>query len=86
MTKLHTCLISVGDIGPVHTYSSVGGSVSVRPYGTRLVNSVGFLVVSLTLLAPTILPLPLSWIPQALPNVWLWVFASVSISCWMKPL
>lgn len=31
-------------------------------------------------------PLPLLQGFQALPNVWLWVSASVPISCWMKPL
>jgi hypothetical protein len=35
-------------------------SVSVGPYGPRSVDSVGFLVVSFTLLAPTILPSLLS--------------------------
>ena len=36
-------------------YSLVGGSVSVSPHGPRLVGSVGLLVVSLTLPAPSIL-------------------------------
>ena len=49
----------------VHVCSLVGGSVSVSPYGPRLVDSVGFLVVSLTILSPTILPPPL---PQDSPG------------------
>lgn len=38
----------------------VGRSVSVSSYALRLVDSMGFLVVSLTPLAPTILSPPLS--------------------------
>ena len=30
-------------------------------------------------------PWPFCWISQALHNVWLWLSASVSISCWVKP-
>lgn len=37
----------------------VGGAVSVSTYAPRLLDSVGFLVVSLVFLAPSILPLPL---------------------------
>ena len=48
-----------------HAGSLVGGSVSVSPYGPRLVDSVGFLVVSLTPLAPTILP---AWLLQDSPS------------------
>ena len=33
-------------------------------------------------LAPTVLPLPLSWGSCALPNVWLWVSASAPITCY----
>jgi hypothetical protein len=40
----------------VHVCSLVGGSVSMSLYGPRLVDSVGFLVVSLTPLTPSILP------------------------------
>ena len=43
-------------LGQSHIGSLVVGSVSVSPYEPRLVDSVGFLVVSLTPLAPTILP------------------------------
>lgn len=42
--------------------------------------SCGFLVMALIPLAPTSL-LPLShWVPRALPNVWMWVFACLFIS------
>ena len=44
------------DIGQSYTGSLVGGSASVSPYEPRLVDSVGLLVVSLTPLAPMILP------------------------------
>lgn len=63
-----------------------GCSVSVRPYGLRLVDSVGFLVVPLTPLDPMILPSHLPQTPQVLSNDWLRVSASVSISFWVKPL
>ena len=73
-------------LGQAHAGSLVSGSVSVNRCEPRLVDSVGFLVVSLTPLAPTILLPLLQRILKALPNVWLWVSASVSISFWVKPL
>jgi hypothetical protein len=42
-------------------------------------------IVSLISLAPSPHPF-FHRNPQALPNVWLWVSASVSSSCWVKPL
>ena len=42
---------------------------------------VSFLMVSVSPLAPIILPLSCR-IYQALPDVWLWVSAPTSISCW----
>ena len=54
--KLHSCYISVGDLGPVSEYSLVGGSVSEGPHWPRLVDSVGPLVASLTFPARSILP------------------------------
>ena len=84
-TKLHNCYICAEGLGPSHAYSLVCGSVSVNPYGPRLVDSVGFLVVSLTPHAPTILFSPSSaGPPQASPNAWLWF--PVFIHCWVKPL
>lgn len=62
------------------------GSVSASPYEPRLVDSVSFVVVSLTPVALSILLPSLLWGSQAPPNVWLWVSASVPISCWVKPL
>ena len=44
-------------LGQAHAGSLLSGSVSVTPYELRLVVSVCFIVVSLTPLAPTILPL-----------------------------
>ena len=58
-TKLYICYICAENLGQSYACSLVGGSVSVRPYRPRLVASVGFLMVSMTLLAPMILPLPL---------------------------
>jgi hypothetical protein len=58
-TKLHICYICVGNLGPPHACSLVVDSVSVSPHGPRLVDSVGFLVVSLTSLAPSNLCPPL---------------------------
>jgi hypothetical protein len=54
-TKLHISYICVGGLNASHAFSLVGGSVSVSPCGPRSVDSVGFLVVSLTSLAPSIL-------------------------------
>lgn len=42
-------------LGQSHRGFLVGISVSVSPCGLRLIDSVGFLVVSLTILAPIIL-------------------------------
>jgi hypothetical protein len=57
---MHNCNICAEGLGQPHAYSLVGGSVSVDIYVTKIVDSVGFLVVSLTLLVPTVLPLLLS--------------------------
>ena len=84
-TKLHICYICVGGIGLFYSCSVASDSVSVSPYGSRLVDFVGLVVVTLTSLAPLILPL-FHKIPQAPPTAWLWVSASVSISCWVEPL
>ena len=55
-SELPTC---VEGLPPSHACSLVGSLVSVGPYGPRLVDPVGFLVMSLTPLDPSILPLPL---------------------------
>jgi hypothetical protein len=72
----------VEDLGQTPTGFLIATLVSVSPW---LVDSMGyFLAMSLIPLAPqNFLPLR---IPLALPNVWLLVFASVPISCWLKPL
>jgi hypothetical protein len=56
--------------------------VSVRLSEPRLLNSVGFLVLSLNHLAPPFFHRD----PQSPPNVWLGVSASVAIRCWIKSL
>jgi hypothetical protein len=43
-TRLHICYICVGGLGPFRACFLVYGSVSVSPYGPRVVNSEGFLV------------------------------------------
>lgn len=53
-TKLQNCYISTESLGESHACSLVGGSVSVSLYELRLVDSVGFLMVSLTPLVPII--------------------------------
>jgi hypothetical protein len=85
-TKLHDCNIYVGSLGHTHTGSLMVISVSLSPYEPRAVDSMDFLVVSLTCLAHTVLP------PHCLqdcPNffcVWLWVSAFASIRFLLKPL
>ena len=83
-TELHNCYICAE--GQSCISSVVGGSVSVSPYGPMLLDSVGLLVVSLTFLAPTILPLNHLHDSHKLSLIELCVSASVSISCWVKPL
>ena len=46
----------LGDLGAAPVCSLVGGLVSVSPHWPMLADSVGLLVVSLTPLAPLILP------------------------------
>jgi hypothetical protein len=50
-TKLYICYISIGSLGPYHVCSLIGGSVSGNPFGPKLIDFVGFLMVSLTSLA-----------------------------------
>ena len=57
-TKLHISHICVGGLGPSHACSMIGDLVSMSPHVPRLVDFIG-LVVFLTFLAPSILPLPL---------------------------
>jgi len=56
MSQLHNCYICTEDLDPSHACSLVGGLVSVSPYGPRLVDSVGFLAMSLIPLALSNLP------------------------------
>jgi hypothetical protein len=71
-TKLSKCNIYAESLGQIHAWSLDDRSVSGGPYRPRLVDSVGFCYV------PD--PFFLHRITQALPSVWLWVSASVSIS------
>ena len=70
-TILHNCNICAGGLGKLCEGFLVCSSVSVSNYGPKLIDSVGFLVVSLTPLAPTILFSFFALfvrIPQAPPN------------------
>ena len=58
-TKLHNCNICAEGLGQSYASTLVNGSGSVGPYGLRLPDSVAFLGVFFTSLAPTILPAPL---------------------------
>ena len=61
-TKLHNYFICTEALGPSLVSSLFGGSVSVGPYGPRLVDYVFFFIVlSLTCLVPSILPPPPSF-------------------------
>jgi hypothetical protein len=57
--RAHNCDICAEGLGQSNVGSMVGGSVSASLYEPRLVDSVGFLMVFLTSLSPTILPPPL---------------------------
>jgi hypothetical protein len=59
-TKLQNCSLCAEDLSQSHACSLVNGSVSMAPYGLRLVDSVGFLGVFFTSLVSTILPTPLA--------------------------
>ena len=62
---MHSCYIRAEGLGSSHAYFLVNSSFSVYTYETRLVGSMDFLLVSLTPVALTILPLPL---PQDSPT------------------
>lgn len=47
-TKLNICYIYEEDLGSSYAYFLLGRSISVSSYGSKLVDSVGFFVVSLT--------------------------------------
>ena len=57
--NLHVYYKCVGGLGLAHAYSQVG-SVSLSPHGPGLVDSVGLVVVVLTPLSPSVLPLTLT--------------------------
>ena len=85
---MQICYKCAGSLCPASVCSLVGGSVSVSPHGSRLVDSVCLLVVSLTPPPCSILSLFFHKVTWALVDVLQWVSASsssVSICCWMKP-
>jgi hypothetical protein len=73
--------VSRGPCIQTHASSVVTASVCVNSFESCLVDSVGHVLLVFWA------PLPSSLVlPQALPNVWLWVSGSVPIRCWRKPL
>ena len=56
-TKLHIYYICVEGLGLSHACSLVGSSISLSPYRPMVFDSVGFVVMSLISLAPSIFPL-----------------------------
>ena len=75
-TKLHICYLCVGGLlSGSCACSLVAGSVSVDPYGPRLVDFVGFFCGVLDLSGSSILPLPSS---MRFPELWL-MFSSGSL-------
>ena len=68
-SRLHIGLKYVGNIGPIHARSLVGGSIFVSPHGCRLVDFLGLLMMSLTPLPPSNLPLTLLQGSQDLSDV-----------------
>lgn len=82
-TQLYHCYICAEGLGLSHKFSLIYSSVSMS---SRLVDSVYFLVASLNLwVLQSFSPL-FHRIPRAPLPVCLWFSASVSISCWLKPL
>lgn len=84
-TKPQTNYILVGAIGSSHASSLVSSSISVIPYGPRLVDSIGFLECFLLLWLFQSLHL-FHKVPQNLPILRLWDSANVSISSRVKPV
>ena len=54
-TKLHNCYMCEEGLGQSHACSLLGSSDSVSPYGSMVVDSEGFLEISLNHKVPTIL-------------------------------
>jgi hypothetical protein len=84
-TELHICYIHARAPVQAHMSSLVGGSVSISSQRSRSDNSVGPSEGLLSPSGPSILP-PTLLCHWPLPNVWLWVSASVSVSCWAEPI
>ena len=82
-TKLHIYYICAEGLDPSHACSLVGSSISMSHFVPRLVDPVGFLVVSLMPLAPLIFPPYLPQYSSSPPDVWLWISLYVY---WVKPL
>ena len=77
----HICYKCAGDLGPAHTCSLVGSLVSGNP-----ILLVLWFVKSFSPLVPRSFHQFFYKIPQSTFNVWLWVSASVAISCCIKHL
>ena len=64
-TKVFICYICSGGLGPAYFHSLIGGSVSGSPQGSRLVDSDGLSIESLTSSGPPVHPPTL---PQDSPS------------------
>lgn len=69
-TQLHNYYICAEHLSLSHACSLVASLVFVSPYVSTEVDFIGFLVVALTPLAPSILPPVFCRIPQAPFNVY----------------
>lgn len=76
------CYICAVALGPAHTHSLVGDSVSVSPQGSRLVDSVGLPVEFLSPLGPAILPQLFHRVPKLHPLLAVVWHPSESAAAW----
>lgn len=85
-TKLQNCYLCSRGSRSIPCMLSGWNTVSLGCYQLRTVDSIAFILVSFTFLAPSVLPLPL---PQDFPNSTQYlavVSASVFISCQVNSL
>lgn len=86
-TSSYTSITCAKDIAQRQADFMTGTSGSMSPYGPSLVHCVGHvLLCSQTSVAPTIFPSIVACSSKVSPNVWLTVFASAPINCWVNPL
>lgn len=81
-TKLDNHNMYTKHLTQIHTGSLIVTLISVRPYETCLVDSVGHVLVMSSTPTPTLVTplLLLCSVLQSQPNAWLWISISASIS------